>query len=87
MSSGSFHSVASWDALLAKQPLISVPPGDRPRGAISRADGVYLRRGMEVTHLSESSGLALALKDHSILIIVEADERTCRMTRIPHTVL
>lgn len=84
MTDDTFRAIANWDAILAAEPVIYVPVGDRPRGAVSRSKGVFLRRGMEVAFLSGSENLASSIRAKPILIIVEADERTCRITRIPH---
>lgn len=84
MASQQIAAITNWDAVLSSVPAIYIPPGHLPRGAVTRADGVYLRRGLEVIQLSGSAELANRLYDEPILIIVEADERTCRMTRIPN---
>lgn len=82
MAQSVFPAITSWDAILSARPVIAIPPGDRPRGAVLRDDGVYLKRGNDIAYLSESSRLSRRLADYSILIILEADEQTCRMTQI-----
>lgn len=78
------RSVTTWDAIMAKTPVITLSPGSKPRGAVSTSDGVYLRMGDDLMHLAGSEHLASRLFSHSILIILEADAVTCRMTRIPN---
>lgn len=83
MATSMFSAITSWDAILAARPVIVIPPGDKPRGAVSRADGIYLRRGNDIAYLSGSADLSGRICDFPILLILEADEQTCRMTQIP----
>tara|TARA_B100000678_G_scaffold285617_1_gene289023 strand:- start:368 stop:637 length:270 start_codon:yes stop_codon:yes gene_type:complete len=75
-------SITRWDAIDGKDLVLYVDPGFCPTGSGWTANGLYLKRGQELVHLSDSRKLVERLSSRKTIIVVEADERSYRITRI-----
>lgn len=75
-------SISRWDALDGKELIIYLDPGPCPSGAGWTSNGVYIRRGSELVHLANSRRLVEKLFSRKTIIVVEADEKVYRITRV-----
>jgi len=77
-------SISRWDAIVGVDILVFLDPGYCPVGSGWTRSGLYVsRKGGGLVHLSGSERLVRHIEDRSSIIVVEADERPYRITRIP----
>ena len=76
-------SISRWDAVAGKDLIIFIDPGPAPVGAGWTHAGLYISQtGGKLIHLGGSDRLVQYLSGRNHIIIVEADERPYRISRI-----
>jgi len=76
-------SITRWDAVSGADLVIMLDPGPFPLGAGWTSAGLYISMaGDRILHLSGSDRLIPHLERRNSIIVVEADERPYRITRI-----
>lgn len=80
------HREYAWDIIIPSkaQPIIVLPGGDKPIGALSTRSGIFVRRGKQIYHLAKSEAVAARISSFTHIIVAEADEGLLRQTKIVH---
>ena len=76
----------AWDVIIPSKasPIIVLPDGERPTGALSTRSGIFVRRGERIYHLAKSESVAARISGYRHIVIAEADEGLLRQTKIMH---
>lgn len=76
----------AWDIIIPPNsiPIIVLPDGDAPSGALSTRSGIFIRRGGAIYHLANTESAAARISNYSHVVVAEADEGLLRQTKIMH---
>lgn len=76
-------SITRWDMIVGEDLHVIIDPTRLPRAAGWSDEGVFLNLGGRVFHLAESQPALHDIATRTTIIVVEADEISDRITRIP----